>query len=169
MDRNQKILVIGGNGYIGSRFVEHLLSQGREVTAVDNFLRPDSDQTAPYPIINSAYQDLSADFLASFTDCFWLAGHASVPQAVSDPEGALRNNFFDLIELRARFSGRLIYASSGSLYSRAKPEECTEESFLANPSNKSRQRSTQALTGSSSARIWNALTVRAHWNPENTV
>jgi len=135
MDRNQRILVIGGNGYIGSRLIEHLLSQGREVTAVDNFLRPDPDRTATYPIINSAYQDLSADFLAPFTDCVWLAGHASVPQAITDPKGALRNNFFDLIELRARFIGRLIYASSGSVYSRERPEECTEQSFLANPSN----------------------------------
>jgi nucleoside-diphosphate-sugar epimerase len=135
MNREAKILVIGGNGYIGSRVVQQLLSMGRPVTAVDCFLRPDANKTAPYPIIDSAYQDLDLEFLASFTDCIWLAGHASVPQAMGDPKGALNNNFFDLIKFRARFDGRLIYASSGSVYSRNKPEECTEESFLANPSN----------------------------------
>jgi nucleoside-diphosphate-sugar epimerase len=54
---------------------------------------------------------------------------------MNDPSGALKNNFFDLIEFRARFRGRLIYASSGSVYSRLKPEECSEDSHLANPSN----------------------------------
>jgi len=58
MNRETKILVIGGNGYIGSRVVQHLLSMGRHVTAVDNFLRPDANKTASYPIIDSAYQDL---------------------------------------------------------------------------------------------------------------
>jgi nucleoside-diphosphate-sugar epimerase len=135
MSSDRKILVIGGNGYIGSRLTQHLLSLGRQVTAVDNFIRPDSDGNVSYPIVRSAYQDLNLEFLAQFDDCVWLAGHASVPQSVSDPKGALRNNFFDLIDLRARFRGRLIYASSGSVYSRDKPEECSEESHLANPSN----------------------------------
>lgn len=135
MTSDKKVLVIGGNGYIGSRLTQHLLSLGRAVTAVDNFTRPDSVRNASYPIVTSAYQDLSLEFLAQFDDCVWLAGHASVPQSMSDPKGALRNNFFDLIDLRARFRGRLIYASSGSVYSRDKPEECSEESHLANPSN----------------------------------
>lgn len=135
MSPEQKVLVIGGNGYIGRRFVEHLLSLGRDVTAVDNYLRPDADRNASFPIVQSAYQDLSQEFLTPFTDCVWIGGHASVPQAMGDPRGALRNNFFDMIELRARFTGRLIYASSGSVYSRNRPEECTEDSFLANPSN----------------------------------
>ena len=135
MATDRKVLVIGGNGYIGSRLMQHLLSQGRDATAVDNFLRPDAVRDASYAIVTSAYQDLDLKFMAQFDDCVWLAGHASVPQAMNDPKGALRNNFFDLIELRARFRGRLIYASSGSVYSRAKPEECSEESHLANPSN----------------------------------
>jgi len=135
MASDRKILVIGGNGYIGSRLMQQLLSQGRDATAVDNFVRPDDARDASYPIMTSAYQDLDLDFMAQFDDCVWLAGHASVPQAINDPKGALRNNFFDLIELTARFRGRLIYASSGSVYSREKPEECSEESHLANPSN----------------------------------
>ena len=135
MASDRKILVIGGNGYIGSRLTQHLLSLGRDVTAVDNFLRPDTVRNASYPIVTSAYQDLDLEFLGQFDDCVWLGGHASVPQSMNDPKGALRNNFFDLIDLRARFRGRLIYASSGSVYSRGKPEECSEESHLANPSN----------------------------------
>jgi UDP-glucose 4-epimerase len=135
MSSGQKILVIGGNGYIGSRFVEHLLSLDKDVTAVDNFLRPDDIRAASYPIIDSAYQELDSEFLAPFTDCVWLAGHSSVPQAIADPDGALRNNFFDLIEFQSKFNGRLISASSGSVYSRDRPEECTEESFLAVPLN----------------------------------
>jgi len=135
MASDRKILVIGGNGYIGSRLMQQLLSLGRAATAVDNFLRPDAIRNASYPIVTSSYQDLDLKMMAQFDDCVWLAGHSSVPQAVNDPKGALRNNFFDLIELRARFRGRLIYASSGSVYSRDKPEECSEESHLANPSN----------------------------------
>ena len=132
---DRKLLVIGGNGYIGSQLMQRLLSQGRAVTAVDSFLRPDTVRDAPYPIVTSAYQDLDPEFMAEFDDCIWLAGHSSVPQAMSDPKGALRNNFFDLVAFTERFAGRLIYASSGSVYSRIKPEECSEESHLANPSN----------------------------------
>lgn len=131
----RKVLVIGGNGYIGSRLMQHLIHMGRDATAVDSFLRPDPDRQAAYPILTTAYQDLSPEFLAGFDDCVWLAGHASVPQSLQDPEGAFRNNFIDLIALRRRFRGRLIYASSGSVYSRQTPEECSEESYLATPTN----------------------------------
>jgi len=135
MATDTSVVVIGGNGYIGSRLTQHLHSLGRRVTAVDSFIRPDAVRDAPYQIVESAYQDLDSEFLSQFDDCVWLAGHASVSQSKNDPKGALWNNFFDLIEFRERFEGRLIYASSGSVYSRAKPEECTEESHLANPSN----------------------------------
>jgi nucleoside-diphosphate-sugar epimerase len=135
LKRDRKILVVGGNGYIGSRLVERLLSAAADVTAVDSFLRADPPRNAAYPIVESTYQNLAQDFLDRFDDCVWLAGHSSVPQAVNDPAGALKNNFLDLIEFHARFKGRLIYASSGSAYSREKPEECSEDSFLANPTN----------------------------------
>jgi len=135
MATGSSILVIGGNGYIGSRVTDHLHALGRAVTAVGRSPRLDTRGNAPYPIVTSTYQDLDSQFLSNFDDCIWLAGHASVSQSAKDPNGALRNNFFDLIAFRDRFKGRLIFSGSGSVYSRPKPEECTEESHLANPSN----------------------------------
>jgi UDP-glucose 4-epimerase len=135
MTSRRRILVVGANGYIGRRVTQHLLSAGRQAVAVDNFSRSDSTRNAEFPILNAAYQELAPEFLSQFDDCLWLAGHSSVRQAKEDPRGALENNFYGLVCFRERYHGRLIYASSGSVYSRETPVECSETSHLATPSN----------------------------------
>ena len=111
---SKKILLIGANGYVGSAIHQHLLNINIDVVGVDNFLRPKDSLNAK--LVETSYQNLDIQFLNEFTDCLWFAGHSSVSQSISDQYSALRNNFTDLINLRSRFSGRLIYASSASVY-----------------------------------------------------
>jgi nucleoside-diphosphate-sugar epimerase len=71
------------------------------------------------PVMVRDYATLTADELASYDAVVWFAGHSSVQQSVADPEGALANNCLNLLSFAKRLkpSTRLIYASSGSLYS----------------------------------------------------
>ena len=73
------------------------------------------------PVIQKDYATLSSEDLAAFDAIVWFAGHSSVQQAVTDPDGALANNCLNLYSLaqRLRPSTKLIYASSGSLYSKS--------------------------------------------------
>jgi nucleoside-diphosphate-sugar epimerase len=115
-----KVLIIGANGYIGSRLYDHLVEFDVDVAGVDNFLRPynDNDKKA-VNIKNMAYQNIPDDFLVGFTDIIWLAGHSSVPQSIENPSEAFGNNVTDLIKFvkRLRSNQRFVYASSSSIYS----------------------------------------------------
>ncbi len=127
------ILLIGSNGYVGSKVFKMLRQKNIKSTGVDNLIRP-SDNTNDDVIIDS-YNNLDLNFINEFTDCIFLGGHSSVKMSIDDETGAFKNNFIDLIKFRERFNGRFIYASSGSVYSRSIPEICNEESPTMVPYN----------------------------------
>ena len=131
----KKILLIGSSGYIGSELSNFLSNKGYEINKVDNLRRPSSKKEKSSNFFQNDYQNLDEDFLNSHTDCIWLAGHSSVQDSLNSPKEALNNNFYDLISLRDRFKNRLIYASSGSVYSRDIAEYCDENSPTMIPKN----------------------------------
>lgn len=128
----KKILIIGSQGYVGSNLVKFLSDHSYNLTLVDNLLR---ESNIGNPFIEASYQDLDEKFLNDFEDCVWLAGHSSVGMANEDPNFALNNNFIDLINFYNKFNGRFIYASTGSVYSRADNSLSDEESYLSTPKN----------------------------------
>jgi nucleoside-diphosphate-sugar epimerase len=69
--------------------------------------------------VHCRYQELTIGDLAGFDAILWFAGHSSVPMALRDPDGAIANNCLDLLQLAKRkpLGMRLIYASTGSVYS----------------------------------------------------
>ena len=110
-----KILLIGGCGYIGSRLYETLKAEGRSVDTLDlekrgNFINPDN--------IKMDYAEASPSLLAKYDHVLWFAGHSSVGMSHEDPAGALANNLLHLFQLRRKMnpSQRLIYASTGGIY-----------------------------------------------------
>ena len=131
----KKILLIGSSGYIGSHLSSFLEKKGHELTKVDNLRRASSSSDDYSDLLKSNYQDLSEDFLNSYDDCIWLAGHSSVQDSLKEPKKALNNNFYDLILLREKFQNRFIYASSGSVYSRTVAEYSDETSPTMVPNN----------------------------------
>ena len=130
-----KILLIGANGYIGYKLFLSLLENNFEVIGVDNFIRSDGKNKSDKRIFEKSYQELDSIFLSQFTDCIWMAGHSSVKMSIDDENGALKNNLFDLINFVNVFSGRFIYASSGSVYSRVNAEKSREDSTNMVPTN----------------------------------
>ena len=132
---NKKILILGSNGYIGSKLYEKLTEENFDVWGIDNLRRKDENliQTEKYNI-ETSYQDLNNEFLSEFDDIVWLAGHSNVPESIVDPEGAFKNNTIDMISFvsRLRNNQRFIYASSSSIYSgyRDKLAVETDPSYL---------------------------------------
>ena len=135
MTNSKKVLLVGANGYIGSRVLEDLIKKDIDVIAIDNYLRSDLSQAEQSLVINKSYQNLKPDFLDQFTDCIWLAGHSSVHASINDEHGAISNNLVDLINFVNLFRGRFIYASSGSVYSRDLAEVSIESSPNMVPKN----------------------------------
>lgn len=130
----KNILLIGANGYIGCMVHEALLADGYHVIGVDK--QSPSPTHSPLEILGRSYQDLSDDILRSADDIICLAGHSSVKLAVGDPDGALANNFNDMIRLIRRLDRqRLIYASTSSVYSGCGNNPATENSPCYMPMN----------------------------------
>ncbi len=116
----RKILIIGSNGYIGSELYMHLKNNGFDIFGIDNYLRSESS-TEPKETVNKVigYQELTSDFLDKYDDIVWVAGHSNVRVCIDNPQDAIKNNLYDLIEFTSSLSDkhRFIYASSGSIYS----------------------------------------------------
>lgn len=105
-----------GHGYVGSYLAPRLIEAGHSLVICD-------ESATALGGIRSAvccrYQHLTVGDLAHFDVILWFAGHSSVPRSLADPAGAVANNCIDLLQLARRKSPatRLIYASTGSVYS----------------------------------------------------
>ncbi len=102
-----KILLIGGNGYIGSRLQEVL-----NVDVIDTNWFGDGDLHW-----SGDYKDLTSKYYESYDTIILLAGHSSVKMSEGNLNSCFNNNvrnFIDLIEKLDK--QKLIYASSSSVY-----------------------------------------------------
>jgi nucleoside-diphosphate-sugar epimerase len=121
--KNHSILLVGGCGYIGSYLYKNLCGLETDLVVVDDLRRKNP---ATVPTLTRDYSSLSETELERFDIVIWFAGHSSVQLAQSDPQGALANNCLNLFSFAKKLnpSARLIYASSGSLYSSKKESKC---------------------------------------------
>jgi UDP-glucose 4-epimerase len=111
----KKILLIGGCGYVGSYLFQRLIAQGFRVSVCDKLAR---GNPLALPIEAFDYNDLTPEVLAPFDAVLWFAGHSSVGQSITDPQGAIANNCLNLFSLAKKLptTTKLIYASTASLY-----------------------------------------------------
>jgi len=99
-----RVLIIGGEGYVGSYLFNHLFKQGIDVQTVGNR--------------RSDYNLLGRIFLSSFTHIVLLAGHSSVLRCKGPLESPWKNNVRNFKNLVEKTDNRqtIIYASSASVY-----------------------------------------------------
>lgn len=110
MKSTTKVLLLGGNGYIGSKLYQSC-SSSHDIVSVDLCLFGKnlgySEQT------NFNYVDMS-----QYDVIICLAGHSSVPICIHSPDRSWVNNvdYFKNICNKLLPSQKLIYASSASVY-----------------------------------------------------
>lgn len=132
---SQRILLIGGCGYIGTYLYQRLERSGFKVTVVDLLRR---GNPLGVDVIQRDYSELEESFLKQFDAVLWFGGHSSVGESMKDPDGAVANNCLNLFSFAKRLAPttKLIYASSGSLYSTKAPiyAPASESSLASIPS-----------------------------------
>jgi len=121
-----KSLVTGGGGFIGSHLVDLLLSEGHQVTVVDNFStgrRANLDHAAGRVTIVEADIGQPGEWVKSFAGVdrvFHVAALADIVPSIQKPESYFRSNVdgtFNVLQAsRAAGVKRFIYAASSSCY-----------------------------------------------------
>jgi len=108
----QKILIIGSEGYIGSRLVPYLNGIGHLVHELDDFYYGFKE-----PIIGGDYNNFPKEFYEQYETIILLAGHSSPTLCENDKKGSFENNVANMALFLSKLnsSHRLLYASSASV------------------------------------------------------
>ena len=124
--RNERYLVTGGAGFIGSHLVDKLIADGKQVMVLDDFSTGKEDNlNAAAEVVcgDVADADLVNKLMAQVDGCYHLAAIASVQQANQNWLGTHRANLTGTITVfnAARATDKratcpVVYASSAAVY-----------------------------------------------------
>jgi nucleoside-diphosphate-sugar epimerase len=137
-----KILVTGGAGYIGSVLVPKLLSQGHEVTVIDNFMYKQTSLASSIrnKNLNLIFGDvrdeaLLKQHLPKSDVIIPLAAIVGAPACDSDPIAAQSINKDSILWLLKQFSTsqRIIMPTTNSAYGSGDKNNFCDESSPLNP------------------------------------
>jgi UDP-glucose 4-epimerase len=129
----QKVLIIGGCGYIGSKLFQYLIKNKYKVDTVDlewygNYVNPRN--------IKKNYSYITTKFLKKYDVVILLAGYSSIQMSEKSMIKTFKNNVSNFIFLLDKLSDqKFIYASSSSVYGSTNQNEVTEEYDRYSPSN----------------------------------
>jgi UDP-N-acetylglucosamine 4-epimerase len=126
--RNNRVLVTGGAGFIGSNLVDSFLQSGNSVVCLDNFSTGKRKNIEPF-MDNPEFRLIEGD-IRNYDDClkavenidvvFHQAALGSVPRSIKDPVTTTDVNIGGYVKMlfAAKESGvkRFIYAASSSTY-----------------------------------------------------
>ena len=109
------MLLIGANGYIGSRVAHEFRAEGWSVVGCDHGVGAATSCDLPIP-----YAEIPDDVIAGADVVLWFAGHSSVAMSQASPWDSFENNVFALARLFQRLGAAgkpVVYASSASVLS----------------------------------------------------
>ena len=115
-----KVLIIGGNGYIGTRLYEYLsideenMQSDKDIDIIDTcwFGKVIEDT------IVEDYRNKTSEFFSKYDTIILLAGHSSVKMSEGNLNSCFKNNVTNYIQLLEKLNDKqkFIYASSSSVY-----------------------------------------------------
>lgn len=131
---SKNILIIGGDGYIGSKLCQDM-EEIYNLSIVDNNLFETNKKKISK--ISCDYNLLEEDYLSKFTHIILLAGHSSVRMCDMYPNSIFNNNVRNFINLfeKIKENQTLIYASSASVYGNTNEKMISENKELKTPYN----------------------------------
>ena len=105
------ILIIGGNGYVGTQLYNYL---GSSVNVIDTCWFGQSIEET----LVKDYKTMSKEFYSEYDTIILLAGHSSVKMSEAESNSCFNNNVKNFIRLLEKLNDRqkFIYASSSSVY-----------------------------------------------------
>lgn len=117
-------IVTGGAGFIGSHVTEQLLSEGHEVTVVDNLVTGNLENLSRHSRLRYLSNDVLAchlnEFVQPIDGLAHLAATPSVTQSWMQPLAAHHNNLSAMVAMlelcQALRIPRLVFASSAAVY-----------------------------------------------------
>jgi UDP-glucose 4-epimerase len=125
----QKAVVTGASGLIGSSLVEHLVSGGADIIAIDK---------APLHVAGARAVELDlcggqgiSEWLTPDTIVYHLAASANVGASVKDPRHDFNNNLcvlFEILESARATGARVVFPSTASVYDPGAPLPLDERS-----------------------------------------
>ena len=123
-----KILLIGGNGYIGTRLYNYL----DNVDIIDTCWFGKSIEGT----IVEDYKTMNKEFYSEYDTIILLAGHSSVKMSEAGSNSCFNNNVKNFIELLDKLTTqKLIYASSSSVYGSVGGKTVNEKYYGFEPYN----------------------------------
>lgn len=143
----QKILVTGGCGYIGSHTIVDLVENGYEVVSVDNFSRGFAEMNGKISqLLGKEIENINADLSnmaqarkvfeahPNLSGIIHFAAYKSVPESVEEPLMYYQNNLgslMNILELAKEFKVKnIVFSSSCSVYGNADELPVTESAPL---------------------------------------
>ena len=118
----KKILVTGGAGFLGSHLCEKLLSEGNQVTCLDNFFSGHKRNIAhliPQPNFELVVQDVTTPIQLSVDEIYNLACPASPRLYQSFPIETFKTSILgslNLLELARKTGAKIFQASTSEVY-----------------------------------------------------
>jgi UDP-glucuronate decarboxylase len=118
----KKILVTGGAGFLGSHLCEKLLSEGNQVTCLDNFFSGHKKNIAhliPLPNFELVVQDVTSPIQLSVDEIYNLACPASPRLYQSFPIETFKTSILgslNLLELAKNTGAKIFQASTSEVY-----------------------------------------------------
>lgn len=128
-----KILIIGGCGYIGSRLYQYLKLNKYAVDTLDIEWFGNCINLRNY---KKNYSEISEKFLKKYNVVILLAGHSSIKMCESNYLYSFENNVYNFVKLLGKLTTqKFIYASSSSIYGKTNKINVTENYNLYLPTN----------------------------------
>jgi UDP-glucuronate decarboxylase len=119
---NQRILVTGGSGFIGSHLVRRLLDEGNEVLVVDNFYsgtRSNLLDVADDPRLEIMRHDVTFPLYVEVDEIYHLACPASPVFYQRDPVATTKTSVvgsINMLGLAKRTKAKILLASTSEVY-----------------------------------------------------